>query len=116
MTTESVLSRRLVRYGLIWGVWTIVALFFSTQVYVMSYARERSRVRYRRDFLFQASACYLWALATPLVLWLARRFRIERHNWLRRGAASLCSSVIVLSSTLIALHYLAFMVLMGRAT
>ena len=33
--TESILSRRLVRYGLIWGVWTIIALFFTTQVFVM---------------------------------------------------------------------------------
>ena len=66
-----VFSRRLVRYGLIWGVWTIVALFFSTQAYVMNYAQKRP-LRFR-EFLFQVTACYLWALATPLVLWLARR-------------------------------------------
>ena len=80
---ESILSRRLVRYGLIWGVWTIVALFFSTQVYMMSYA-ERQPIRYAQGFLVQATACYLWALATPLVLWLSRRFRIDRSNWIRR--------------------------------
>jgi len=26
---QTVLSRRLVRYGLIWGIWTVVALFFT---------------------------------------------------------------------------------------
>src|SRR3982751_5277995 len=77
---EPVLSRPLVRFGLIWGVWTIVALFFSTQAYLMYYA-ERQPIRYAQGFLFQASACYLWALATPLVLWLARRFCIDRTNW-----------------------------------
>ena len=72
---QSVLSRRLVRYGLIWGIWTVVALFFTTQVYVSYYA-ENQPIRYLQGFLFQSSICYIWALVTPLILWLARRFRI----------------------------------------
>ena len=110
---ESVLSRRLVRYGLIWGVWTIVALFFSTQVYVMGLS-ERQPINYRRQFLIQASACYIWALATPLILWLARRFCIQRHNWLRRAAFHFFLS-LGLVSTLLALHFVAFMSVLGRA-
>src|SRR5215204_452680 len=108
---ESILSRRLVRYGLIWGVWTIVALFFSTQVYVMNYAQRRP-IRYAESFLVQAAACYLWALATPLVLWLSRRFRIERSNWLRRVFLHLLISV-VLVSTLLALHFVIYVPLIG---
>ena len=110
---QTVLSRRLVRYGLIWGVWTVVALFFSTQVYVMYYA-ERQPIRYLQGFLVQASACYIWALATPLILWLARRFRIERNNWVRRSLLHFLFS-IMLTSTLIALHFVIFMTLIGRA-
>jgi len=109
---EPVLSRRLVRFGLIWGVWTIVALFFSTQVYVMYYA-ERQPIRYAQGFLVQASACYLWALATPLVLWLARRFCIDRTNWLRRTALHFLFS-LALVSTLLGLHFVSFMILLGR--
>lgn len=111
---ESVLNKRLVRYGLIWGVWTIVALFFSTQVYMMSYA-ENQPIRYGRGFVVQGSACFIWALATPLMLWLARRFRIERHNWLRQTALHFVFSLI-LTSTLIGLHYLVFMTLLGRTS
>src|SRR5215208_7979644 len=107
--TESILSRRLVRYGLIWGVWTIVGLFFTTQIYVSDYAANQP-IRYGRPLLVQASACYLWALATPLVLWLARRYCIQRHNWLPRGAFHFVFSLI-LSSVLLALHYLALMVI-----
>jgi len=106
------LSRRLVRFGLIWGVWTIVALFFTTQVYVMYYA-DRQPIRYLQGFLVQGSACYLWALATPLVLWLARRFCIDRSNWLRRTALHFLFS-LGLVSTLLALHFLIFMILLGR--
>jgi sensor histidine kinase YesM len=111
---QSVLSRWWVRYGLIWGIWTLVAVFFCTQVYVMSYT-QKEPVRYLRDFLFQASACYEWALATPLMLWLARRFRIERSNWVRRSLLHFLFSV-VLTSTLVALHFIAFMILTGSAS
>jgi two-component system LytT family sensor kinase len=111
---QTVLSKWLVRYGLIWGAWTIVALFFSTQVYVMYYA-EKQPIRYTQGFLVQASACYLWALATPLVIWLSRRFRIERSNWLRRAALHFLFS-LALVSLLIGLHFVAFMVVMGRAS
>jgi len=110
---KPVLSRRLVRYGLIWGVWTIVALFFCTQVYVM-YSAEKSPIRLR-DFLFQASSCYLWALATPLVLWLSRRYCLERHNWKRRAALHFGVSVL-LTSTLLVTHFVLYMILVGRAS
>lgn len=110
---EPVLSRRFVRFGIIWGVWTIVALFFSTQAYLMYYA-ERQPIRYAQGFLFQASACYLWALATPLVLWLARRFCIDRTNWWRRTALHFLFSLLLVSA-LLGLHFVIFMVLLGRA-
>ena len=109
---QSVLSRRSVRYGLIWGVWTIVALFFTTQVYIMYYA-DKQPIRYMQNFLVQASACYLWALATPLVLWLARRFCIQRDNWLKRAGLHLLFSLSV-ASALLVLHFFAFMLVMGR--
>jgi two-component system, LytTR family, sensor kinase len=111
---EPVLSKRLVRYGLIWGIWTIVALFFSTQVYIMNYA-ERQPIRYAEGFMVQGAACYLWALATPLVLWLACRYRIDRSNWLRRMGQHFLFS-LALVSVLLALHFLIYMVLIGRPT
>src|SRR5262245_27951526 len=110
---EPILSKPLVRYGLIWGIWTIVALFFSTQIYLMNYA-EKQPIRYTHSFLVQAAAAYLWALATPLILWLSRRFCMDRTNWLRRGALHLVISVVLVIS-LIALHFIVYMLLMGRA-
>lgn len=111
---ESVLSRRSVQYLLIFGIWTIVALFFSTQIYLMNYA-EKQPIRHTTTFLVQASACYPWALATPLVLWLSRRFCIERSNWMRRVALHALFSII-LCSFLLALHFNLYMVVMGRGS
>ena len=107
------LSRRWVRYGLIWGVWTIVALFFTTQAFVMD-SLDRRPIRYGQVLLVQGSACYLWALATPLVLWLSHRFCIERHNWLRRALLHFLFS-LALVSTLLASHYIVFMAFLGRS-
>lgn len=112
--TESILSRRLVRFGLIWGVWTIVALFFTTQVFVMGLS-EKQPVRYGRQFLIQTTACYFWALATPLVLWLSRRYCIQRHNWFRRGAFHVVASIAV-ASALLAVHNISVLIILGRTT
>lgn len=111
---KSVLSRRLVRYGLIWGIWTMVALFFSTQVYLMNYA-QREPIRYTEGFLTQAAACYLWALATPLPLWLARSYRIDRTNWRRRLGQHFLFS-LALTTVLLASHFVIYMWLIGRTS
>jgi two-component system LytT family sensor kinase len=73
---------RFMRLGFIWGVWTLVGLFFSSQLYFYFMRTERP-LTFSRALLWQFSAVYLLALATPVVLWLSRRFRIERQNWLR---------------------------------
>jgi sensor histidine kinase YesM len=114
--TETILSKRWVRYALIWGVWTLVTLFYTSQAYVMSsVSSEPRRFGYGREFLGQASAGYLWALVTPLVLWLAHRYCIQRHNWLRRATLHLVISAI-LSGVLLALHWVALMFIFERTS
>ncbi len=79
------------------------------------YYSERQPIPYARAFLVQASACYVWALVTPLVLWIARRFRIDRENWMRKVVLHVLFSV-ALVSTLIGLHFIVYMLLSGRAS
>jgi len=111
-TTRSALNNRFVRLGLIWGVWTIAALFFSTQVYMMYYS-EKQPIPYARAFYVQASACFLWALFTPLVLWLARNYAIDLINWRRRVVFHVVVSV-GLVSIMIAGHFVIYMAITGR--
>ena len=76
--------QRAVRLAFIWFVWTLVGFFFASQLYVVA-ARSGSErpIPFSRALVWQMGACYLFALLTPLVLWLSRRFRIERGNWRR---------------------------------
>src|SRR5262245_17823943 len=111
---EQFLRGRTGRIVLIWGVWTIITLFFTTQVYMMYYAENRP-IPYGKGFLVQAAACYLWALATPFVLWMARTFRIERSNWRSRVAIQFGVS-LVLNALLLTIHFITYMLIVGRGS
>jgi two-component system LytT family sensor kinase len=93
-------KRRWFQLALIWGVWTLIALFFSGQLYFMSLIADIQE-EMSSPFFAQFSYCYLWALATPLVIWLARRFPIERQRWHRSLLVHILSGlfiVIILSA------------------
>jgi two-component system LytT family sensor kinase len=109
---EQLLQKRSVRLGLLGGVWTVVAFFFATQVYMLYY-REEKPVPFRRALLVEGLACLLWALATPLVLWLARRFRIERNNWRRRVPFHFLIGLSLIS-LLMTIDYVVYMTFTGR--
>src|SRR5947209_2935098 len=79
---------RWTRLALVWGVWTLVGFFFASQLYVY-FARTEKAVPFAKSVAWQVLAVYVFAVSTPLVLWLARRFRIERSNWRRRLALHL---------------------------
>jgi two-component system, LytTR family, sensor kinase len=74
--------RRWTRLALIWGIWTFVGLVFTLQSYYTSYRSEQPMTLGDSAYL-QFTWSYLWALATPLVLWAATKIPIERSNWLR---------------------------------
>jgi two-component system, LytTR family, sensor kinase len=102
----------ILRLGIIWGIWTIVALFFSTQVYIMYFSGNQP-IPYAESFFVQASACYLWALVTPLVLRLARSHPIGRNRWKRKVAAHVALSFLLVS-VLIVIHFLLYMLIVRR--
>ncbi len=102
------------RLALIWGAWTLVGLFFTSQIFVQTAYMEK-RPLLGRVLFMQMSICYLWALATPLVLWLARRFRIERQNWRGRILFHAFGGV-ALVGLMSAIHFMIFMPFMGRSS
>jgi len=104
--TGQLLQSRLVRYALIFVVWTLVGLFFTSQVLFNSIYMEK-RMPLGNVLFMQMSICYLWALTTPLVLWLARKYRIDRANWPRRTLLHVVVSVLLVGS-MSGLHYVLF--------
>jgi two-component system, LytTR family, sensor kinase len=78
------------------GVWAGSAVLWSLQVYYFAVTRgtpeEGEQIQYFLTHLVSAAA---WALFTPLVLFLARRFRIGRRDWPSRILLHAVLAVVV---------------------
>lgn len=79
---------------MIFGWWSFVALFFTSQTVVQSHV-YKTPIPFWRAFSWQISSCYVWFALTPLVLWLADRFRLERGKWIRNLPLHILFSVLV---------------------
>jgi len=86
--------RRWVRLGLIWGIWTFIGIVFTLQSYFTSYRSERP-MPFIDSLYLQMTWSYLWALATPLVLWASARLPIERNNWIRSSLLHVPISILL---------------------
>ena len=86
-------SQRWVRWGLLFAAWTLFGLFFVTQLLISRAYRGRA-LDLGHTLINWLTCAYLWAGLTPLVLYLSRRFRIERGR-LRNLPLHLVASVIV---------------------
>ena len=82
------------------GAWTLVGLLMTSQDYVRQIRAGRHPDWQKMLFLVELPFAYLWALFTPLLLNLSRRFPIERGrllcNTLVHIAVSLFLSIITM--------------------
>jgi signal transduction histidine kinase len=79
--------------GLIFLCWTLLGLVFSSQSYVY-YAVRGGDVRWLPTLTWVFAEWYSWAALSPFILWLARRFRIERGRWSRALTVHLMAGVL----------------------
>src|SRR5919205_111005 len=82
------------RLAFLWGVWALVGLFFSSQIYFYFYGTAK-QMPFPRALAWQMSAVVINALSTPLVLRLARRYRVERQTWRRTLPLHLLAGAVV---------------------
>lgn len=62
-------------------MWTLYGLFFASQSY-LNQAFFGKEVRWGQTLIIWLLCAFSWALLTPLILWLAKRFPFARKNWL----------------------------------
>ncbi|HVG23857.1 MAG TPA: histidine kinase [Thermoanaerobaculia bacterium] len=80
---------RLVRLAvLIAATWTFLGFFFASQQHAVSVARGEPEDVYART-IETTVAMIVWALVTPLILWIAERLPIERPHAVRNTMAML---------------------------
>ncbi len=72
----------LVRIGALFAIWTVYGVLSAWQTHYW-YSFTKMPVSWPESLRDEVPYAYLWALCTPLVLWLAGRFRIERNHLVR---------------------------------
>jgi two-component system, LytTR family, sensor kinase len=86
---------RRVRTGIaIWCGWTAIALFFAVSgsiTYVSTGRPGNWRLSIQRSLV----EWWLWALLTPLIVWLARRYPLSRRTASRHGTVHFAAGIVV---------------------
>ena len=82
------------KWWLIFGCWSLVALFFTSQTYVQSRLSQEP-ITFLRIMSWQFSSCYVWFLLTPIILWFNRRFPLERGAWTRSLPAHILFGILI---------------------
>lgn len=75
----SLMKQRWKAVCLIAGSWTFLALLFTPQTYLAN-LRSPAPLTWARALVASLSLFYVWAVLTPLVLWLGKLFPFERHK------------------------------------
>jgi sensor histidine kinase YesM len=76
------------RWAASFGVWTVLALFFTGQLYY-TYRLSQKPITWREAASTQFLYPYLWAFGTLVVLRLADKFPVEGRQWWRSLALHL---------------------------
>jgi signal transduction histidine kinase len=76
------MRKRLMEIGVTVAAWTFLALLFTPQTYLIN-LRSPTPLSVWQAFAANSVMFYVWALLTPLVLWIGSRFRLERPRFWR---------------------------------
>lgn len=94
MQRERALNSTLSKWILIGLGWAAFALFFASELVARrAYAGFPANIR--RALVIWSICAGLWFAATPLILWLARRFPIDRQRWIASSLTHLVLSGVI---------------------
>jgi len=91
---QDAIARALRNYAWYFLVWTVFGIFFFSQS-VTQKVIAHEPTPWWHYLVSWLVGVYVWALLTPLVLWLGMRFRIQRRNWVRRVGLHLMLAIAI---------------------
>jgi two-component system, LytTR family, sensor kinase len=86
------IERNLRNYAWYFLVWTVVGLFFFTQAITQKFI-SREPTPWSHYLVSWLVGVYVWALLTPLPLWLGKHLPIQHRNWVRRTVIHLICAI-----------------------
>ncbi|MCI0442336.1 histidine kinase [bacterium] len=100
------------RWGIIVGVWSGLAAYFFL-MYAYKFAAENKPIPWA-DILFWSSTWLLWALCTPFILAVIKKYPLRRGVLLRNGLIHLGANAAVLFYTSIGFAVLSWITTLGE--
>ena len=97
------LSRRTIVLLVFLG-WTFVGLYFATQAYYNP--AFVPRLAWSQAIAVNLTYYYLWALCTPLVVMVGRRFRFDSGRWPRALLVHILAAVLITALQIIVAEFL----------
>jgi len=76
-----VIERRWVKWGLIFGLWTLLGLSFSVQIYFINTRVYGQPIPWGQALSYSLLDWYIWAALAPLVLRLTRLLHLDDQSW-----------------------------------
>jgi signal transduction histidine kinase len=77
-THENVIAAYARRQLLLFAIWSIPGLILMSSTYALYTAKDPSSMTLGKAFVWRVPEWQVWALATPLIVWLGRRFTMAR--------------------------------------
>lgn len=91
----NILSRKNLAYNFL--VWSLVALFTSTQLYLRIYQGDPESASWWEQFQVQLLVWWVWGFITPVIFWLVTNFQIGHGHTFRNAGIHLFSSVTIVT-------------------
>ena len=95
------------RWLLILSCATLLAFIYSARSVFITISQGRT-IDWARLIVFEFQYWYVWAVLTPLVLWFARRFELQRTNWRRPLLALIVFGLIIAPFQATVEYFIAF--------
>lgn len=87
-------NRKLVKWLVIWAVWTLFGLFFTTQ-FVLQSQLWKTQPPFWQILSWQLVSGYIWFALSPLILFLTNKFPFEAGRWKTSLAVHVVAGVLV---------------------
>jgi len=91
----------LIKTGILFAAWTAYGLLCAWQSHYW-FAFTKTPMSWGESLRYEMTYAYAWGACTPLILWVAERFRLERGRWQRTLPIHLAAMVLIVSVTRVA--------------
>ena len=87
----------------IYGCWILLAVFYATQQTLQNvFNNNRVSGQWAKAFGFEFASSTIWFLLTPFILWVCRRFPIERERRFKNLFLHLIFGIIIVTAKIAA--------------